>query len=128
EVWSGNDSGDVLRLAGIDRNRGHDRLPGNRQPRVQHPARPRRGRLDTRALGPLIARDNSPGSSRSGIDVGIAKDEVDVRRVDLGVNLDDGCSLVESAGGLLARGVVVNVDDSLGIRFVIDAGTRVDVQ
>ena len=60
EVWSGIDSGDILRLAGIDRNRGNDRLPGNRQPRVQHPVRPRRGRLDTRALGPLITRDTSP--------------------------------------------------------------------
>src|SRR5271166_3484546 len=70
----------------------------------------------------------SPGSSRSGIDVGIAKEEVDVGRVNLGVDLDDGRSLVQSAGGLFARGVVVNIDDSLGKRFVIDAGARVDVQ
>ena len=45
---------------GRERNRGNARLPGDCQPRVQHPARSRGGRLDSRALGPLITRDNSP--------------------------------------------------------------------
>src|SRR5208337_1082920 len=98
-------------------------------------SRSRRGRLQLIVNSRSAALPERPGnhwifrrpsgSSRSGIDVGIVKNEVHVRRVDLGANLDNGRSLFISAGDLVGRRVVLNVDDSLGECLVIDAGARV---
>ena len=64
----------------------------------------------------------------SRIDIGVTEDEAGVRRVDLSVDRDDGCSLAEYSRSVLARGDILDAHGPGGISFHVRATANIGVK